>query len=198
MTPVRIAILGAESTGKSTLTAALAARHGTVWVPEYLREFVETEGRVPYEEDQLGIARRQLQREDALAAGLADGVAAEPRLLFCDTTPLMTAVYSRIYWGRVLAPELLALEAAHDYALTLVAAPDLPWVPDGLQRDSEAVRRRVHACLLDVLAQRGIAWTLLTGDLAQRMRQADTALAALDYKSIVADTRNVRGAPGSR
>jgi nicotinamide riboside kinase len=203
MSPVRIAILGAESTGKSTLTAALAARHGTVWVPEYLREFVETEGRVPHEEDQLGIARRQLQREDALAAGLADELATEPcregrPLLFCDTTPLMTAVYSRIYWGRVLAPELLALEAAHDYALTLVAAPDLPWVPDGLQRDSEAVRRRVHACLLDVLAQRGIAWTLLTGDLAQRVRQVDAALADLDYKSIVADTRNVRGAPGSR
>jgi NadR type nicotinamide-nucleotide adenylyltransferase len=176
MTPARIAILGAESTGKSTLTAALAARHGTLWVPEYLREFVELEGRVPHEEDQLGIARTQRAREDAQAtqAG-AEG----RRLLFCDTTPLMTAVYSRIYWGRVLAPELLALEAAHDYALTLVAAPDLPWVPDGLQRDSEAVRQRVHACLLDVLAQRGIAWTLLTGDLAQRVRQADAALAAL-------------------
>jgi NadR type nicotinamide-nucleotide adenylyltransferase len=199
MTPVRVAILGAESTGKSTLTAALAARYGTVWVPEYLREFVETEGRVPHEEDQLGIAHCQLQREDALAAGLAVEPCREGRrLLFCDTTPLMTAVYSRIYWGRVLAPELLALEAAHDYALTLVAAPDLPWVPDGLQRDSEAVRQRVHACLLDVLAQRGIVWTLLTGDLAQRVRQADAALAALDYKSIVADTRNVRGAPGSR
>ena len=41
---LRVAILGAESSGKSTLAAALAERLGTVWVPEYLREFVETKG----------------------------------------------------------------------------------------------------------------------------------------------------------
>ena len=49
---VRVAILGAESSGKSTLAAALAERYGTVWVPEYLREFVETQGRVPVAADQ--------------------------------------------------------------------------------------------------------------------------------------------------
>ena len=167
----RIAILGAESTGKSTLAPALAARHGTLWVPEYLREFVERERRVPREDDQLGIARTQRAREDAAAASKdARG------LLFCDTTPLLTAVYSRIYWGRV-PPELLELEAAHDYALTLVAGLDLPWVPDGLQRESEEVRRQVHACLLAVLRERGIRFTLLEGDLPRRLRQVEELLA---------------------
>jgi nicotinamide riboside kinase len=65
---LRIAILGAESSGKSTLAAALASHFDTVWVPEYLREFVETLGRVPREEDQYGIARTQVEREDAAAA----------------------------------------------------------------------------------------------------------------------------------
>jgi nicotinamide riboside kinase len=55
----RVAILGAESSGKSTLAAALADHYGTVWVPEYLREFVEIEARVPDESDQFGIARTQ-------------------------------------------------------------------------------------------------------------------------------------------
>jgi NadR type nicotinamide-nucleotide adenylyltransferase len=171
MSPQRIAILGAESTGKSTLAPALAARHGTLWVPEYLREFVDTQRRVPREEDQLGIARTQRAREDAMAAS-----AQARRWLFCDTTPLMTAVYSRIYWGRV-PPELLALEAAHDYAVTLVAGLDLPWVPDGLQRESEEVRRQVHDCLLAVLRERGIPFTLLEGDLPQRLRQVEALLA---------------------
>jgi NadR type nicotinamide-nucleotide adenylyltransferase len=171
MSPQRIAILGAESTGKSTLAPALAARHGTLWVPEYLREFVDTQRRVPQEEDQLGIARTQRAREDAMAAS-----AQARRWLFCDTTPLMTAVYSRIYWGRV-PPELLALEAAHDYAVTLVAGLDLPWVPDGLQRESEEVRRQVHDCLLAVLRERGIPFTLLEGDLPQRLRQVEALLA---------------------
>jgi NadR type nicotinamide-nucleotide adenylyltransferase len=170
MSVQRIAILGAESTGKSTLAPALAARYGTLWVPEYLREFVDTHQRVPFEEDQLGIARTQRTREDAMA-----GLPAARRYLFCDTTPLMTAVYSRIYWGRV-PPALLALEAAHDYAVTLVAGLDLPWVPDGLMRESEEVRQWVHACLLAVLRERGIPFTLLEGGLPQRLRQVEALL----------------------
>lgn len=166
--PRRVAILGAESTGKSTLAEALAARHGSVWVPEYLREFVDTERRVPREDDQIAIARTQLAREDAMAARAR-------RWLFCDTTPLMTAVYSRIYWARV-PPALLALEAAHDYALTVVAAPDLPWVPDGLQRESEEVRMRVHAQLLAVLDERGIPFVMVAGALDARVRQVEALL----------------------
>jgi NadR type nicotinamide-nucleotide adenylyltransferase len=168
--PARVAILGAESTGKSTLAPALAARYGTLWVPEYLREFVETRQRVPFEHDQVEIARAQRERENAMAA-----LPEARRYLFCDTTPLMTAVYSRIYWGRV-PPELLAMEAAHDYAVTLVAGLDLPWVPDGLQRESEEVRKQVHGCLLDVLRERGIPFTLLEGDLPQRLRQVEELL----------------------
>jgi NadR type nicotinamide-nucleotide adenylyltransferase len=175
--PARIAILGAESTGKSTLAETLARRHGTLWVPEYLREFVDAFQRVPHEDDQAGIARTQRAREDARAREVA-AMADASQLLFCDTTPLMTAVYSRIYWGRVPA-DLLALEAAHDYALTLVAAPDLPWVPDGLQRDSEGVRARVHAQLVEVLDARGIAWTLVGGELPQRVRQVEALLAGV-------------------
>jgi NadR type nicotinamide-nucleotide adenylyltransferase len=167
MTVARVALLGAESTGKSTLAQALAARYGTLWVPEYLREFVEVHARVPREDDQTGIARAQREREALLA-----GDARVKGFLFVDTTPLMTAVYSRIYWGRV-PPELLALEAAHDYAFTLVAAPDLPWVPDGLQRESEEVRQRVHAQLLAVLDERRIPFTLLTGELDERVRRVE-------------------------
>ena len=55
---LKVAILGTESSGKSTLAAALAARHRTVWVPEYLREFVDTRGRVPV----CGIALIALRR----------------------------------------------------------------------------------------------------------------------------------------
>ena len=168
--PARIAILGAESTGKSTLAETLARHYGTVWVPEYLREFVATLGRVPFEHDQPAIARTQRARQEAMAGSMEAGA-----LLFCDTTPLMTAVYSRVYWGRAPA-ELLEMEAAHDYALTFVAAPDLPWVPDGLQRESEAVRMRVHETLLAVLRERGIGYTLVTGEVAQRVGQVEAVI----------------------
>jgi len=167
----RIAILGAESSGKSTLCEALARRHGTVWVPEYLREFVDTMGRVPFEEDQFGIARTQRAREDAAAVLARD-------FLFCDTTPLMTALYSRVYWGRVDA-QLQELARTHDYALTLVAATDTPWTPDGLQRESEEVRELVHRMVLAELQEREIPFLLVEGDLPQRLRQVEEAIARL-------------------
>lgn len=176
MSVQRIAILGAESTGKSTLTAALAAAWHTGWVPEYLREFVATNSRVPFEDDQLHIARTQLAREDAAAAQCAGS------LLFCDTTPLMTAVYSEIYWGRV-PPALDALARQHAYALTLVAAPDGPWIPDGIQRDSAAVRLQVHQALLARLRGQGIDYSLLTGELAPRLQQAAPLLDPLQASS---------------
>jgi NadR type nicotinamide-nucleotide adenylyltransferase len=169
MSVLRVAILGAESSGKSTLAAALALRYRTLWVPEYLREFVDTENRVPREEDQIVIARTQMAREDAAAAKANEW-------LFCDTTPLMTAIYSVQYWGRVDA-QLAALAARHDYACTLVTAPDSPWEPDGLMRESDAVRQHIHAQVLHVLGERRIAFTLVTGSLQQRMAQAELVLA---------------------
>lgn len=170
----RIAVLGAESSGKSTLCGALARRYATVWVPEYLREFVDTHGRVPFEEDQAGIAHTQRAREDAAAAEAN-------AFLFCDTTPLMTALYSQVYWGRVDADlaRLAATHATHDYALTLVTAPDTPWVADGLMRESEEMRQRVFAMLVRELDARGIRFVLLEGDLPHRLRQVEAALKVL-------------------
>jgi NadR type nicotinamide-nucleotide adenylyltransferase len=169
----RIAILGTASSGKTTLAAALAERHGSVWVPEYLREFVDQQGRVPVAADQIHIARTQRAREDA-AAPHAN------KYLFCDTTPLMTAVYSRHYFGGIDS-ELALLADAHqrDYALTLVMAPDIPWVADGLQRENEEVSIIINRMLLEELAARGIPYVLAGGSLDQRVATAAHALAGL-------------------
>jgi len=164
--PVKVAILGAASSGKTTLAAALAHEYGTAWVPEYLREFVDVEQRIPVAADQIHIARTQQAREDA-ALPLAH------RYLFCDTTPLMTAVYSRHYFQGIDA-ELALLADAHqrDYAVTLVTAPDIPWVADGLQRESEQVSVIINTMLMEELSRRGIAYHLVDGDPAQRLAQA--------------------------
>jgi NadR type nicotinamide-nucleotide adenylyltransferase len=164
----RIAILGAESSGKSQLAEALASRYQTVWVPEYLREFVDAKQRVPQEDEQLLIATTQLQRENE-AAKTANA------WLFCDTTPLMTAIYSRHYFARVDAA-LDELEQEHDYDFTLVTAPDFPWTADGLQRESAAVRQRIHENLLSLLEERDIPFLLVEGSLKDRVEQVAFAL----------------------
>ncbi|RJF95297.1 AAA family ATPase [Noviherbaspirillum saxi] len=169
--PWRIAILGAESTGKSTLAEALATHFRTLWVPEYLREFVELHGRTPYEEEQLVIARVQTEREDAAALSAS-------RFLFCDTTPLMTSLYSRFYWGRV-EPRLERMAADRHYDLTLVTAPDAPWVADGLQRESEAVRQQIHTQLLAKLAALNLPYSLVSGTEPMRLQQVESLLQRL-------------------
>lgn len=166
--PLRVALLGAESTGKSTLAAALADQYQTVWVTEYLREFVEVHARTPQSHEQLMIARTQLAREDAAAAQAG-------HYLFCDTTPLMTALYSQFYFG-VVDPALDALAQAHRYAYTIVAEPSNPWVADGLQRESDSVRQQVHRLLLQALAQARIPYLLVSGDTTQRLQQVSAYL----------------------
>ena len=166
----RIAILGAESSGKSSLAEQLAVSYQTEWVPEYLREFVETQARVPVEVDQLHIATTQVEREDAAAMRAH-------RFLFCDTTPLMTAIYSRFYFVQADAA-LKELTAKRVYDFTVVTAPDLPWTPDGLQRESEAMRQIVHEELLRELHARAIPYLLVDGDMQHRMSLIHAALTA--------------------
>lgn len=167
----RIAILGAESSGKSALAEALAHRYKTLWVPEYLREFVETQQRVPRHSEQMVIAQTQLERE-------AEMVAKANRWLFCDTTPLMTAIYSEYYFSAV-GDDLMALAYQHHYDFTVVTAPDLPWVADGLQRESPAVRQVIHERVLVELEEREIPHLLIEGSLAQRVEQVEFALTFL-------------------
>ena len=69
------------------------------------------------------------------------------------------------------APNFL-LERRHDYAFTIVTAPDSPWEADGLQRESEEVRQSVHEQVLEMLDEREIPYQLVTGSLPQRMLQA--------------------------
>lgn len=169
--PLRVAILGTASSGKSTLAAGLAARYRTLWVPEYLREFVDVRGRVPVAGDQFHIASTQREREDAAAVDAG-------RFLFCDTAPLMTAIYSRHYFGGI-DDQLALLADGHqrDYALTLVTAPDIPWVADGLQRESEQVSVIINRMLMEELAARAIPYVMVSGDPEQRLAQVERVLA---------------------
>ena len=145
-----VALLGAESTGKTTLAAeigeALAARGVEVEVvAEFLREFCDANARTPRRDEQAAIAATQTARIDA-AAGRSDVVVA-------DTTALMVAVYSDLVFADTsLYDDALAAQRRVD--LTLVTALDLPWLADGLMRDGAHVREPVDAKLRAALAAR--------------------------------------------
>jgi nicotinamide riboside kinase len=173
-----VAIVGAESTGKSRLAQALAARLAedfglrAVVVGEVLREWCDARGRTPRPDEQAAIAREQQRR--------ADDAAARPDvdLVVCDTTPLMTAVYSALLFDdRSLDAFAAACQRRAD--LTLLTALDLPWVADGLQRDGPHVRAPVDAQVRARLAAWGVDWSLVSGVGEARAAQALDALRPL-------------------
>lgn len=159
----RLVLLGGESTGKTTLAAALARLFGTSWVAEYGRELWEQKGGLS-EADLLNVAREQVLREDAAACA----VAASPSgcdWLVCDTSPLTTLGYSSWMFGRS-DPELVAL-AARSYDAVILCEPDFPFVQDGT-RQEEGFRLKQHAWYVDRLRQGTTPWLSVGGSLSQR------------------------------
>ena len=174
-----VALLGAESTGKSDLARALAAHYETrlrcIWIPELLREWCDAQGRTPRIDEQRAIADGQRRRIEAAAQTHA--------LVIADTTPLMTAVYSDYVFGdRSLYADALAWQR-DAVALTLVSGLDLPWLPDGLQRDGPQAREPVDALLRGALAAAGIGYGMVYGDGAPRVQAALTAIDAMLAKA---------------
>ncbi len=173
---VRIAIVGAESTGKTTLARALAERIGAEtglrcgWVSELLRDWCDTHRRTPRIDEQTGIARAQQARIDAASAS--------HDVLVCDTTALMTAVYSSLVFGDS-SLEAYAIEQQRRFAVTLLTALDLPWVADGLQRDGVQVQVPVDSAVRRLLMVHRLPWAEVAGSGAARVEAALDAVAPL-------------------
>ena len=167
-----IALLGAESTGKSTLARelqdALAGEgHDVTLVEEYLREFCNSFGRTPYRHEQQAIAHEQSERIERAAS--------DHELVIADTTALMIAVYSDIVFAD---PSLYAsaLRAHSVYDLALLTSIDLPWQADGHQRDGPHVQGPVDDRVRDALSGAEFSYSVVCGTGAQRLANALTSV----------------------
>jgi HTH-type transcriptional regulator, transcriptional repressor of NAD biosynthesis genes len=167
----RVVILGAESTGKSTLVRALAEQFGTVCVREYGRDVYEREDGhlTPEHFLEIALGHRALERGAAIS-GRAN------RFLFCDTDAATTLMWSYLLTGTAL-PELHALadECKTRYAYTFVCGPDMPFEQDGW-RSNKAVREVQQAHILQDLNTRGVPYTLLSGSVQERVHQVKEVL----------------------
>jgi len=193
---MKIALLGAECTGKTHLSMEMArqlkAQGLTVGVvPEVLREWCQREGRTPLREEQYAIACEQARRVSGMAT--CD-------IVISDTTPLMTAVYSEALFNdhSILS---FALEHHVVYDKTLVMGLDLPWIADGHQRDGPHSREPIDALLRDALESAAIPYNTVYGQHADRCENALAALSSVK-KTVLANpspqVRNQRSIEASR
>ena len=121
----KIAIVGPESTGKSTMSAFLAKHYNTVWVPEYARGYCAKLTEPCTWQDEINMFYGQLDLE-------ADMLPLANELLICDTTFITVKIWSDYTFGRT-PQEVLNELSKHPYNLYLLLNIDLPWEEDPLR-----------------------------------------------------------------
>jgi len=169
---LRVCVLGAESTGKTMLSAALAARFETVWNPEYGRVYTEV-GRphgATWESVEFAhIARIHCWYEDFLAE-LAN------RILVCDTDAFTTALFHEAYLGTPATG--FETEVSRRYDLYLVCGTDVPFTHDGW-REFEGQRRWMQERLVEHARDSGSPWLVVEGPHEVRLEAAAAAIERL-------------------
>jgi len=173
----RIVVVGAESSGTTTLARALAERYDTVWVPEFARPYCEIKAAGPRpslwrSEEFVHIAREQSRREDA-------ALRQANRVLICDTDAFATSIWHERYMG---APSeavaaVAAVAAARRPDLYVLTDIDIPFEQDGT-RDGEHVRPWMHRRFIEALGDQGRPYVVVSGPLEARLRAAEAAIGA--------------------
>jgi NadR type nicotinamide-nucleotide adenylyltransferase len=171
----RISLFGPESTGKSTLAAELARHFQTVPVMEFARQLLNPQQGVCREADISLIARGQAAAEETLARHAN-------KLLFCDTDPLLTCVWSEFLFGKCPSDLREAARTRH-YDLTLLLDIDLPWVDD---QQRFLAHRRVEflARCRQMLEEAGRRYVTIRGNGTARLEACESAVGDLGVKLI--------------
>ena len=186
----RVCVVGAESTGKTTLVRAMSEGHGTKGVGEYGRDYTIAKKDAGTNdhwttEDFVRIAEEQQRLEDEAAIGAGP-------LFFCDTDAMTTALWHERYQGSS-SKVVDRLGRMRTYDLFVLCDTDIPWERDAIRLGADT-RSVMHRRFIDVLSiQRREPWILVSGSVEQRMKAVDEEirrLRLLTADAIYARTRH--------
>jgi nicotinamide riboside kinase len=184
----RFAVIGPESTGKSTLCSQLAEYYKTIWVPEYAREYLEKNGTEYSFDDLLTIAKGQINLEEGITNQLSDISAAQSandiknrilnvrrqttNILFIDTDMYVMKVWSEFVFNKC-HNWILNRIAERNYDGYLLCNTDLPWVKDNLREYPDVeTRNRLYHFYKDILINQSVPWIDVSGSYRERLEKA--------------------------
>lgn len=163
----KVAIVGPESTGKSSLAKSLARYFHTEFVPEIAREYLEKLDAPYSENDLLTIAKVQCETEDRLSKKVSD-------ILICDTTLLVIKIWSEVKYNRC-DTWIIEEEERRKYDLFLLCNIDLEWEPDPL-REHPDKREFLFNFYLDSLKLMNANYSIISGIGESRFENAKSAI----------------------
>jgi NadR type nicotinamide-nucleotide adenylyltransferase len=167
--PLRIALIGPESSGKTTLCNALAAHFGFPCIQEYARSYLQSLTRPYTIEDIERIAVKQLELETAAAKIYP--------VLFCDTEFINFKVWCEHVFGSCPAwINNQVFQAPYD--LYLLTQPDLPWEYDPLRENPEK-GQFFFDWYKRLLTENGYRFVEIGGKENERLQQAIKAVSLL-------------------
>jgi NadR type nicotinamide-nucleotide adenylyltransferase len=166
----KIAVIGPESTGKSTLCEQLAQHYNTSWCPEFAREYLLAHGKNYSYGDLLVIAKGQVALEDEYLQKLSSG------FLFIDTD-----MYVMKVWGEFVFNKchrfILDQVAERKYDLYLLCNVDLPWVKDELREYPDLLtRKKIYNMYKDIMINQAVPWVEISGNYDERLKKAIDAV----------------------
>jgi len=172
---IKIVLFGPESTGKTTLARQLAEYYDTLWVPEYMRKYLEDkwakEEELIAQEDLVPIAKGQLESE-------IQAIQKVEKLLICDTDLLQLKVYSEYYYNGFCPVEIKEGIAKQNNRFYLLTYIDIPWEEDFL-RDRPNEREEMFHIFEAELKRQKLPYKILKGTKDERMEIAMETIDAL-------------------
>lgn len=163
----KVLFLGAESTGKSTLSRLLSEQFNEPLVEEYGRELWEEKNGELSPEDLIDICTVQTENEDTAQRNASN-------FIFCDTSPITTLCYSEALFKQRC--DVISAFAERPYHHVFLCEPDFPLVQDGTRKD-EKFRLWQHNWYLQELKKRNIEYESLSGALSHRNNRVTKFLA---------------------
>ncbi|MES2837228.1 MAG: ATP-binding protein [Bacteroidota bacterium] len=171
---IKVAIVGPESTGKTTLALSLAQSYKSVWVPEFARDFLLVKSGKYTFDDLEQIAKMQLEQQEKL-------LLKANRVLFCDTNLTVIKIWSEFVFGKV-CDYVVEQVALQKYDFTFLTDIDVPWESDPF-REHPHKRSELFSIYKNELQQQNIVYSTISGSHDMRLKSASKIINDLYLKN---------------